>query len=233
MIAARLRYESLAPVPRTALAMAAVVLLNALYCLAYRYSAGNPATLAEAFSWGAINLAPWVAAIELGRQLSRAWQSLLVTLAAGAISLLLGAAYAGELPDAFELVRRLPGAAATLALLGGFEFYRRRRSANPRPEPTAPASRAACDWARAAGNYVELHSIGCRPQLARSTLARIIAANGPALIQIHRSIAVSPGSIAAIERGHVKLLDGTRLPIGNAYRHRISTDLFVPSPRQA
>ena len=224
MIAARIRYESLAAVPRTALAMAAVVLLNALYCLAYRYTAGNPATLAEAFSWGAINVAPWVAAIELGRHLSKLRHLVAITLAAGAISLLLGAAYTGELPGAFELVRRLPGAGATLALLGGFEFYRRRRSANPQFEPTAPASRVACDWARAAGNYVELHRLGHRPQLARSTLTQAVAASGRTLVQIHRSIAVAPASIASIERAHVKLLDGTRLPIGNTYRHQLRTD---------
>lgn len=218
-----LRYHSLATAPRLMLAVSAAVLANAIYCLAYRYSLGDPATLAEAFSWGAINIAPWIAAIELSRHLSNAWQFLLAALLAGIASLLLGAAYAGEWPDMFDVVRRVPGAIATFSLLCAIELLRRRKlAAGPNPR-TSQLAVARYDWARAAGNYVELHRAGQRPQLVRSTLARLIEQDDPGLVRIHRSIVVSPDAIQSVERSHVRLRDGTRLPIGNAHRAQLDS----------
>lgn len=222
MNTALVRYEGSDPLLRLILVMVAAIILNAIYCLIYTYSAGHPSSLSEALSWGAINLAPWVAAVEIGRQLVRGWHIAGLICAAGCVSLVLGFVYTGQLPNNFELVRRVPGAALTLVLLGGLAFYRKRKAAITQETIPTGGGTFPCDWARAAGNYVELHSQNGSPILLRSTLAGFVSRSDDRLTRIHRSFAVAPQAVDRIERAHVRLKDGTRLPIGNAYRDRLS-----------
>ncbi|WFL78887.1 LytTR family DNA-binding domain-containing protein [Altererythrobacter arenosus] len=218
MNALLIRYEGYDPLLRLVLAMGVAVILNALYCLAYTYSAGHPETLTEAFWWGVINIAPWIAAVELGRQVTRKLMVGLVILAAAAISLALGAMIGGELPDGFAIIRRIPGAAATIAVLAVLELWRSHRVSQQAAATTATAESLSCDWARAAGNYVELHARGRKPRLVRTTLASLVDETDASLLRVHRSFAVAPDHIARVERAHVRLRDGTRIPIGNAFR---------------
>ncbi|MEM8726158.1 MAG: LytTR family transcriptional regulator DNA-binding domain-containing protein, partial [Pseudomonadota bacterium] len=229
-----IRYDRLQPGARIVLSTSGVVIASALYCLAYRYASGDPATLAEAFSWGAINLAPWVAALEIGRTLRRASQMLAVVVAAGCISLALGALYAGAVPDAFEAVRRIPAAALVLIALSAFELYRRKRAHSPPKtgEERISGAPSTVAWARAAGNYVELHGREARPQLHRSTLAALVESRAD-LVRVHRSYAVSLEAVDKVERTHVRMKCGTRVPIGNAYRNLDVIASFVPSSQTA
>lgn len=224
------RFIGLSFSTRLLAAMAAVTALNAAYCLAYRYSVGNPATLAEAFSWGAINLAPWVAAIEIGRTRARWSMRLAVAVSCLFVSLLLGAAYAGAWPDLHEVVRRLPGFLFSICAIWVFERFASAKSSPGRefdnPEDWAVAG---CVYAKAAGNYVELVGPDSKPTLIRSTLSRFVASRGRRFVRIHRSYAVSPAAIHSVERAHVRLLDGSRLPIGHAYRSQLIGNDFVPS----
>jgi len=215
------RYES-CPIALRLLALSvAAIVFNGIYCLAYRYASGDPATFWEAFSWGAINLAPWLAAVEIGRNLTRASQVANVVVLAAFASLLLGSAAQWAMPDNFELVRRIPGMTLTLLTLGGIDLARRHRSRNEVKPGFSPAS-FTCDWVRAAGNYVELHLADHKPRLVRAGLQEFADNQSPPLLRIHRSYAVAPDSIAAVERSHVRLACGLRLPIGHRYREQLS-----------
>ncbi|MEP0392350.1 MAG: LytTR family DNA-binding domain-containing protein [Erythrobacter sp.] len=217
MHAAIASYNSNALHLRLIVAIGAVVALSAAYCLAYTYSAGRPATLSDAFSWGAINLAPWVAVIEIGREIRRARNIFFLVVGAFSISLLLGAVYDGELPNSLEVVRRLPGAVFSVACLIGLSLWQGRR-AHQTASISGEAATNKCEWIRAAGNYVEIKYQGSRPVLKRSSLAHFVESSGSELVRIHRSFAVAPEVVEVCERHHVRLTDGKRLPIGNAYR---------------
>lgn len=220
MHSALIRYHSFPVALRLLMISATAILLNGIYCLIYRYSSGDPATLWEAFSWGAINLAPWIAAIEIGRHLTRASHAALAIAAAAFASLLLGTAAQWELPDLFELVRRIPGIVFAILALATIELARRHRVRIEQPAATATVTNA-CDWVRAAGNYVELHGPGLKLRLVRASLHEFAEGHQPPLVRIHRSYAVSPASIARIERNHVRLECGLRLPIGDRYRDQL------------
>ena len=102
---------------RLVISIGVAVFLNAAYCLIYRYTAGDPATLYEALSWGIINIAPWVAAVELGRPLKRASHLILLFLGAAVLSLCLEVAANLDAPTAFDLIRRIPGALIAMAAI--------------------------------------------------------------------------------------------------------------------
>lgn len=215
-----IRYEH-KPIAMRLLALTSTtVVVNGLYCLAYRYASGDPATILEALSWGAINLAPWIAAIEIGRHMRHARQIVPLMIGAAALSLLLGAAVRQELPDLFELLRRLPGLAFTLLALAAIELARRVRARQAQADERI-AVQIACDWVRAAGNYVELHAAGRKPRLVRAGIGAVVTQQSPPLLRIHRSYAVAPAAIARIERNHVLTVDGLRLPIGDRYRAQL------------
>lgn len=205
---------------RLIIIIGAAVVLNGMYCLAYRYASGNPATLFEAFSWGAINFAPWIAAIELGRSMKRLAHLFLLFIAAALLSLLLEALVDLRTPAIFDLVRRLPGAIAAMAVLGMLALIQRQTGGQVL-SGRADVADVKCEWASSAGNYVELHGRGDRTELVRSSLSQVTEEAGSKLIRIHRRYAVRSKSIRRIERTHVLLSDGTRLPIGDRYRDQL------------
>ncbi len=221
---------------RILLGIAAAVVLNAIYCLAYRYASGNPATLFEAFSWGIINIAPWIAAFELGRT-SRNWFVLIaIFLAATSASLLLEAALHSSLPTGFDLIRRIPAATLFAMGLGLFAFLEARNRDIERGAFNSDMVGAECgsdcdyDWVMSAGNYIEMHRASDPPALKRSSLSQFLRDTGSRFVRVHRQYAVHPAAVRQFERKHVLLLDGTRLPIGNRYRAKVVKDnSLVPS----
>ncbi len=214
---------------RLSLTIGAAIVLNAVYCLTYRYASGNPATLFEAFSWGVINIAPWIAAIELGRSLESRWRIAALLIAAIMLSLALEVSVYFKAPSAFDLVRRIPGAVTSIAILAGISLFCKRISSKTN-ESDLGTHDLNCVWARSAGNYVELRASNGSTRLIRGTLSRVAEAAGSKLIRVHRQYAVSPEAIHRIERSNVLLTDGTRLPIGDRFRNRLSRQIqFVPS----
>ena len=221
------RYHQLPISLRLAIIVGATVIGSGLYCLAYRYSAGNPATIAEAFSWGVINLAPWAVAIEIGRTMSNWRQTALVLAAAGLASLGLGSMFDLQWPSSFELARRFPALLLAIIALVAIELYRRKRVVrNNAPDPATQGEPIAAGnvfhWARASGNYVELYAKGSQPKLVRSTLSEWIDQSKEDWVRIHRSYAVDRHNIVNVEKSSVLLRSGDRLPLGNAYRSKVS-----------
>jgi hypothetical protein len=213
-------YQNTSQVLRLIVVIMAAILLNGIYCLVYRYTAGNPATLWEAFSWGLVNLMPWIVAIELGRQSNQPARIALMLLAALITSLVLGALVNLAWPSGFELVRRLPGLGVAAIAISAFKLAAHRAREDGKSADVA--SYKGAQWARAAGNYVELHEPGRRIRLIRTTLSNFAAQDRPDMVRIHRSYVVASNAIASMERHHVKLRCGLRLPIGHHYRGRIS-----------
>ena len=218
------RYENSQLGVRLAWLILPAVLLNAGYCIAYSYYSGHSESVSEAVLWGVINIAPWIAAIELGRHLRGIWPQALLIAGAVMISLGIEAAYMLQPPSAFDLVRRIPGAGGVALALAGLALYRgaqARKSALPGSPPEELASLDQCSWVRSAGNYVEVFSGSAKPRLIRSSLAACVAEPRLRLVRIHRSYAVASDTVAKIERGHVRLTDGKRLPIGDRFRGQL------------
>lgn len=201
--------------PRAALLVAvAIIGANTLYCLAYSALAGRGETVAEGIGWSVVNILPWLVAFEAGK---RSRRPALAVAAALALSLALGLLIGRFQGVGFELVRRLPGAALTLAAL--WLAARARARAAPAPAPGAlPLLPQQIAWVAAAGNYVELHGAG-RPVLHRAPLSAVAAALAPSgFVRIHRSILVDRRRIARVGRDDVLLDDGTSLKLGKRYR---------------
>lgn len=215
---------------RLALGMSAAIVLNAIYCLAYRYASGNPATLFEAFSWGTINIAPWVAAFEIGRSMANSWRLALVFLAALVVSLCLDvAAYPGPL-SAFDFVKRVPGACLAIIAIAIFRWARSRLGSEAEQPAEATEYHGPYDWVRSAGNYVEVHRDKESVAIIRGTLAGFVKVEGDDLVRIHRQYAVRPSSVERLEESHVLLSSGDRLPIGRSYRGYLNQQAsFTPS----
>ncbi|GEM_PF-5279700 len=212
-------YENLSLAARVLCACVFAVAVNAVYCLLYTSFAGHPETLGQAFAWGIVQIAPWIAAIEIARHIRRVAAVCAILAAALALSLVLETVFGGQAPTGFDLVRRLPGLAASAMVLAAFGLLR----ASSEPAETPAASAAEFDWAKAAGNYVEFHRNGARPVLARATLASLIERHGERVCRIHRSYVIRRGAIARIDRQGVLLAGGKRLPVGDAYRGGLET----------
>ncbi|WP_209349266.1 LytTR family DNA-binding domain-containing protein [Pontixanthobacter sp. CEM42] len=212
----------------TALCFAAVA-LNAVYCLLYNYFAGNPETLFNAVAWGVINIVPWIAAVETARHFHKLRTVCCALTVAMIVSLAIELPIYGEYRTDldFEIVRRLPGLAVSATVLGILALRTRE---NRTKSTTSDGHLQDFDWARAAGNYVELHRSNGPPVLVRSTLAALLESDASALCQIHRSYVVRRKSVARLDRQGVLLTNGKRLPVGNAYRNLLD---FVPSSRRA
>jgi hypothetical protein len=201
------------------IAVAGVSAAVALYCVGYSSFNGRGETLASALGWALVNVAPWVAAIELlKRRHDLAGAAAILLLAAGT-SMLLGAILLGSDLSLFELWRRVPALAACAALALLIARMRKGDSTATGPIPV-PATRI--DWVRAAGNYVEL-KIGDRVILHRTTLSaaeRELGERG--FIRIHRSILVRRDHIERIRGEDVVLRDGTHLKVGKRYRSALA-----------
>lgn len=203
--------------PRSLLAASAAVLAaNTLYCLVYTALAGRSESMLDALGWSVANLLPWLWAFEAGKR----WRRPLIVVAGGLIaSLLLGAVLLDANPTGFELVRRLPGAVLTLALLLAL---RRREIGTAQGSVELPLPPERIAWVAAAGNYVELHGAG-RPLLLRVPLAAVEAALLPhGFVRIHRSTLVNRRRIARVRSADLLLDDGRSLKLGQRFRAQLT-----------
>jgi len=195
---------------------AAAAVLVALYCLAYTALAGRPETLQQSLAWALVNICPWLVALEAAKRADR-WIGAVATLCAAAVASILLGMLIGQNDESlrFELLRRLPAFAATLAIVALVRSHFAQRQATGGELPLLPGQ---IDWVRAAGNYVELRAAGrtamCR--LPISIAERRLADHG--FIRIHRSILVRRDRIARVRTQDVILRDGTSLRIGKRYR---------------
>lgn len=203
--------------PRSLLAASAAVLVaNTLYCLIYTALSGRAESVLDALGWSVANLLPWLWAFEAGKR----WRRALIAVAGGLIaSLLLGAVLLDASLTWFELVRRLPGAVLTLALLLAL---RRREFRTPQGYVELPLPPDRIAWVAAAGNYVELHGTG-RPLLLRAPLTVVEAALLPhGFVRIHRSTLVNRRRIARVRSADLLLDDGRSLKLGPRFRAQLT-----------
>lgn len=236
-----------APLPRTGLAAASLVVLLAGvgYCIAVGAMARGAPSLPYAALWAAITILPWYGAFEAGKRVLRVprltpkakFASIVAVLAT---ALALGVAFevvlyawvarAPARPVALHVIDHLPEmtivglttlVAALLAAMPG---------ANDRLDPTTddatlPIAPELIRWVKAAGNYLEFGTDG-RVFTHRMTMARaesLLAAEG--FVRLHRSLIVPRRRIvevARVRRGDVVVLDdGSRYKVGNAFRTRL------------
>ena len=188
----------------------------ALYCVGYAALAGRQETLGQSLLWSAINVAPWVPALELAKR-ARNVLGVVGAVALGfTVSLLLGLVAANGASIGFEAWRRVPALLAVAAIALAFRWDRQRVSGAPaEPPPLLPRQ---IEWVQAAGNYVELRANG-RIVLYRrpiSALEQELKHHG--FVRIHRSMLVRRDCIARIRPNDVVLADGTHLKVGKRYR---------------
>ncbi len=206
---------------------------GALYCFAYNFLQGRLESPLIGAAWATANLLPWLAAFELAKRLElparpiRQSGGRLAALLAGAASasLLLEAGFGliapAAAPDlAFELVRRLPGAALVLFLVLILRMGRERAAASD--AEALPLLAHQIDWIKAAGNYLEFHcaaGLVMRRMTLAEAEARLAASD---FVRIHRSTIVNAARIVGIRRGkladEVELAGGRLLKVGPAYR---------------
>ncbi len=203
-------------------AITLAVIVNAVYCLLYTFYAGQAETLGEAMMWGIIHIAPWVAAIEIGRSFTTYRAIALAMLGACALSLLIEAAAYG-FPGEFGLVRRLPALVLSTATIGALHHFSSRKNAKRPAVPSIEVMKAS-EWIAAAGNYVEFHRSGCEGRIARATLANTQEKLGDGFVRIHRSFLVQREAMVEVSRDSVRLRSGKRLPLGAAYRAGLMND---------
>ena len=206
------------PPRQLALATAGIVCAVAVYCLGYTALAGRPDTVAGAFTWALVNVAPWLPALELAKR-ARGVAGVLAALLLGfAVSLGLGL-LAGPGDLWFEAWRRVPalGAVSLIAIALRWD-QARMRQADSEPLPLLPRQ---IDWVQAAGNYVELRA-GGRTIVHRGSIGaaeRDLAAHG--FVRIHRSTLVRRDRIARVRPEDVVLADGTHLKVGKRFRSQL------------
>lgn len=199
---------------------AAAAILVALYCLAYTALAGRPETLQQSLAWALVNICPWLLTLEAAKRADRWIGAIGVLVAAAVASVFLGVLL-GQGDDGlqFELLRRVPAFAATLAIVALLRSPFAQPQANQGELPLLPGQ---IDWVQAAGNYVELRAAGrttmCR--LPISVAERRLADHG--FVRIHRSILVRRDRIDRVRTQDVILRDGTSLKIGRRYRSALT-----------
>lgn len=218
-----------APLTPIRMAGAALALAGgvAIYCLAYTWLAGGSESPAEALTWAAVNVLPWLAAFEAGKRCRGAGAKALVLAATLAASLAMAALLGDTGSLGFEAVRRLPGLLVVAALLALAALPARRRTpAEPSELPLPPGR---IDWIAAAGNYVELHG-GGRVILHRAPLSSVEAQlEAQGFVRVHRSTLVRRDRIARVRPLDLILLDGTVLKIGKRFRARLGRGNLEPS----
>lgn len=215
--------------PRT-LAPFALIPLGALYCQIHEiFFAETRSSIGESLVWAIATLMPWVIAVLIFEARVTAGERrplvvrralLLGLLAYGAsagAALLLGSG--GE--RAFFSRLPLLAAATLYAILYPIPMPAEARSdavANDTVPPVAPAEIV---FARAAGNYIELHARG-RTFIWRQTMHNAERILGPGFVRVHRSYLVPWRSIETVTRGRkgpveVALNTGACLPVSNRY----------------
>ena len=202
------------------IAVAGVSAAVAIYCVGYSAMSGQRETLASALGWALVNIAPWLAAIELLKRQAEPARMLIILSAAAIASIVLGTVLLGSDLSQFEAWRRVP---ALLLCAGiGILFLQLRKRENAAQSGPIPVPATRIEWVRAAGNYVEL-KIGDRVILHRTTLSaaeRELGERG--FVRIHRSILVRRDHIARIRGEDVVLRDGTHFKVGKRYRSAVA-----------
>jgi hypothetical protein len=161
------------------------------------------------------NLLPWLWTFEAGKRWHRPGLAVAIGFTA---SLLLGLLLLGAEATGLEVVRRLPGAALTMALLIVLDRREMRAAAGYVELPLPPTGIA---WVAAAGNYVELHGNG-RPLLVRAPLSAVEATLAPhGFVRIHRSTLVNRNRVARVRTVDLVLDDGRSLKLGSRFRGRL------------
>jgi len=212
------------------LAPFSLIPLGALYCQLHEIFFGNTwSSLDQSLIWAIATLTPWVAAVLVfeariaagdsrGRVVRRALLlGLLAYGASAAAALLLGAG--GE--RAF--LSRLPLLAAAMlcAILYPIPAPAEARVDTVPNDAAPPVAPAEIVFARAAGNYIELHARG-RTFVWRQTMHNAERILGPGFVRVHRSYLVPWRSIQTVTRGRkgpveVALHNGASLPVSNRY----------------
>src|SRR5687768_7301 len=95
-----------------------IMIATASYCLLYTALAGRSESIADGLVWALVNVVPWYLAFEAAKRAAGAAGVSGVVVAAFAVSLILHAAtYGLPFGPGFEVVRRLPYAAAVVVLV--------------------------------------------------------------------------------------------------------------------
>jgi hypothetical protein len=215
--------------PRT-LAPFALIPLGTLYCQIHELFFGEiRSAVVESLGWASATLSPWViAALIFESRVAAGEQRPVVVRRA----LLLGvSAYAGSCGAAFLLgatgeqamFSRLPLLATALlcAILYPIPAPAEARSDGAAGDTVPPVAPTEIVFARAAGNYIELHA-GGRTLVWRQTMQNAERILGPGFVRVHRSYLVPWRSIDTVTRGRkgpieVALHNGACLPVSNRY----------------
>jgi len=212
------------------LAPFALIPLGTLYCELHEIFFGNSwSSLDRSLTWAVATLTPWVAAalvfearIAAGDSRRRVVRravllGLLAYGASAAAALLLGAD--GE--RAFLSRMPLLAAAMLCAILYPIPAPEEAPVEVAPGDAAPPVAPGEIVFARAAGNYIELHARG-RTFVWRQTMHNAERILGPGFVRVHRSYLVPWRSIQTVTRGRkgpveVALHNGPSLPVSNRY----------------
>ena len=215
--------------PRT-LAPFALIPLGMLYCQIHELFFGeNRSAVVESLGWASATLSSWViAALIFEARVAAGEQRPVVVRRA----LLLGvSAYAASCAAAILLgataeqamFSRLPLLATAMlcAILYPIPAPAEARRDGAVGDTVPPVAPAEILFARAAGNYIELHA-GGRTLVWRQTMQNAERILGPGFVRVHRSYLVPWRSIDTVTRGRkgpieVALHNGACLPVSNRY----------------
>lgn len=212
----------------------ALIPLGAIYCQIHELLFEDErSSIAESLVWAVATLAPWVvAALAFERMVGpgeRRWRVMRRAVLFGLAAWIAGSSAAMLFASAFEqaFYIRLPLLAAALVAAALYPVPAAPQvadvvhgvAANENSLPIAPAEIL---YARAAGNYVELHA-GERTIIWRQTMQNAERLLRPAgFVRVHRSYLVPLRSIDGVARGRngpvfVSLRNGRQLPVSNRY----------------
>ena len=225
---------------------AALVVAGTLYCLLYCAVAypmhGYSMPPAYSASWAVFTFLPWLAALEAWKRAFPVCTSTGRVVAAGAgaatgavtasllIERIADLLFAVETrPWSFQAADQLPVMLATAAVAG--IGYRRMKKAGTQVREASLGANGdgqllppphQIDWIRAAGNYVEIGSLG-RVLIRRLTMReaeRLL--DSDRFLRIHRSAIVNRDRIDQIGPDRrIRMQDGTALRAGHAYRWQL------------
>jgi hypothetical protein len=215
--------------PRT-LAPFVLIPLGTLYCQIHELFFGEiRSAVGESLVWASATLTPWVIAVLIFEARVAAGEQ---RYNAVRRALLLGVcAYAGSCVAAFllgasgeqALFSRLPLLATAIlcAVLYPIPMPAEARSEAVANDSVPPVAPAEIVFARAAGNYIELHARG-RTFIWRQTMHSAERILGAGFVRVHRSYLVPWRSIETVTRGRkgpieVALNNGACLPVSNRY----------------
>ena len=231
---------------------ASLVFVAAAYCLAHGLIIDDDINLPRTLAWAVVSTFPWVCAWEGLQRISTRFAQRLQPVLSAALLIAalivaagleygLGAIYSVDADSLAQIVYRL------LPIPVGIAVARRllHRPPSVRADAESPIERlrdsqvermfdiptrhgtvavraSDIEYAKAAGNYVELIT-GDRTALMRATLNDLGEQLRPiGFVRVHRSLLVNALHVAAIRRGPrgrqlVKLHSGAELPVGRQF----------------